>query len=216
MAGDESPDRRYASRGGIKLAAALERFSIDPAGWRCVDLGCSTGGFTDCLLQAGAQHVWSVDTAYGQLAWELRQDPQVTVLERSNALHVEPPAEAARMCRLATIDLGWTPQLKSIAAALNWLQDGGFILTLVKPHYESKQHRLDDAHALSVVQTTLAEVINDSKLGPVLHLRDVMESPIRGAKGGNPEWIAWFEVACQLGPGAAGSASSKQAPGSVG
>ena len=84
----------YVSRGGLKLEAALDGFGIDPCGWVCADLGCSTGGFTDCLLQRGAGHVYSVDTAYGELAWKLRQDPRVTVIERTNAVHFEPGGEA--------------------------------------------------------------------------------------------------------------------------
>ena len=87
---------RYASRGGLKLAAALEAFGIDPAGQTAADLGCSTGGFVDCWLQHGCDRVFAVDTAYGELAWALRQDPRVTVMERTNALHAplpwDPPA----------------------------------------------------------------------------------------------------------------------------
>ena len=140
---------RYASRGGLKLAAALEAFGIDPAGQTAADLGCSTGGFVDCWLQHGCDRVFAVDTAYGELAWALRQDPRVTVMERTNALHAPLPwpppappadpvdAEAGRSLDLAagladaakprvgvdwvSIDLGWTKQDKAIPAALRWL-----------------------------------------------------------------------------------------------
>src|SRR5690606_3323422 len=83
-------DTRYVSRGGLKLEAALDHFALDVTGFICADLGCSTGGFTDCLLQRGAAKVFAVDTAYGQLAWKLRKDDRVVVLERTNALHFDP------------------------------------------------------------------------------------------------------------------------------
>src|SRR5262245_635720 len=85
-------DCPYVSRGGLKLRHALDEFGVDVKGLACADLGCSTGGFTDCLLQAGAARVYAVDTAYGQLAWKLRQDSRVVVMERTNALYAEPPA----------------------------------------------------------------------------------------------------------------------------
>ena len=86
----DDKEHGYASRGGLKLAAALDRFGVDVTGATCADLGCSTGGFVDCLLQRGATLVFAVDTAYGELAWKLRQDERVTVMERTNALHAAP------------------------------------------------------------------------------------------------------------------------------
>lgn len=131
----------YVSRGGLKLDAALQAFAFDPAGLTCADLGCSTGGFTDCLLQHGAAHVYSADTGYGVLAWKLRQDPRVTVLERRNALHLDPheAVEDFPGCSLVVIDLGWTPQRLAIPAARRWLRTDqpGHIITLIKPHYEA-------------------------------------------------------------------------------
>ena len=122
----EQPDNPFVSRGGLKLRCALDAFPehAEPAGLWCADLGCSTGGFTDCLLQAGAERVFAVDTAYGELAWKLRQDERVTVLERSNALHVDVPAEVTDRggVDLVVIDLGWTVQAKAIPAALRWIQ----------------------------------------------------------------------------------------------
>lgn len=122
----QPPDNPFVSRGGLKLRCALDAFPehAEPAGLWCADLGCSTGGFTDCLLQAGAERVFAVDTAYGELAWKLRQDERVTVLERSNALHVDVPAEVTDRggVDLVVIDLGWTVQAKAIPAALRWIQ----------------------------------------------------------------------------------------------
>jgi len=181
----------YASRAGLKLKAALDAFQLDVTGLTCADLGCSTGGFTDCLLQHGAGHVFAVDTAYGELAWKLRQDPRVTVLERSNALHTKPLAA----CGLATIDLGWTPQRLAIPAAGLWLSDdpAARIITLVKPHYEAtadafaggKKGKLDDTRALEVADGVLQDLDNEG-----FTTLNRIESPIRGGKGGNLEVLA--------------------------
>jgi 23S rRNA (cytidine1920-2'-O)/16S rRNA (cytidine1409-2'-O)-methyltransferase len=115
-------DNPFVSRGGLKLRHALGEFGIDPAGLTCADLGCSTGGFTDCLLRAGAARVYAVDTAYGELAWSVRTDPRVRVMERTNALHAEPPEGGVD---LVVIDLGWTKQALAVPAALRWLKPGG-------------------------------------------------------------------------------------------
>ena len=134
-------EHNFVSRGGLKLAHAIEHFQIDVTGFRCADLGCSTGGFTDCLLQAGAAQVLSVDTAYGVLDYKIRQDPRVTVKERSNALHLMPADDDSlacfdHACDLVVFDLGWTPQKHAIPAALRWLKPAGHIISLIKPQYE--------------------------------------------------------------------------------
>ncbi|MEO1237293.1 MAG: SAM-dependent methyltransferase [Planctomycetota bacterium] len=183
-----SPDPpRFASRGGLKLDAALDHFGVDVAGAACADLGCSTGGFVDCLLQRGAARVFAVDTAYGELAWKLRQDPRVAVLERTNALHVDPPAEAAQACGVVTLDLGWTKQAKAIPAALRWLSNTaeGRMVTLVKPHYESGRHRLTDEEADGETRRVVEEVL--PSLG--VEVLGWMRSPIRGGKGKNLEHL---------------------------
>lgn len=145
MSGADAPlpapapgDRPYASRGGLKLRAALDAFHLNPTGWWCADLGCSTGGFTDCLLRAGAERVAAVDTAYGELAWTLRNDPRVIVMERTNALHASPPETFAQRggADLVTLDLSWTRQELAVPAAARWVRPGGTIVTLIKPHYE--------------------------------------------------------------------------------
>jgi len=191
----------YVSRGALKLAAALESFSIDATEWRCVDLGCSTGGFTDCLLQAGARRVFAVDTAYGELAWKLRQDPRVVVMERTNALHAQLPAEVASAggLELAVIDLGWTPQRLAVPAALRWVPPGGLIVTLIKPHYEAADATRGGKGA--VLEEEEAERVSwecaRSMEAMGCELIDVIESPIRGGKRGksgkgrgNREWLA--------------------------
>lgn len=190
------PIPQYASRAGAKLHAALHAFQLDPTDMTCADLGCSTGGFTDCLLQHHAARVYAVDTAYGELAWKLRQDPRVTTLERTNALHYDPREELEGFAgvNLVTVDLGWTKQERAIPAALRWLkrdqdQPAGDIITLIKPHYESGQHQLDDAEAENisrVVATRLED--NRVKLGGVI------ASPVRGGKGKNLEFLAHLKV----------------------
>lgn len=182
---------RYASRAGLKLHTALAEFGLDPSGLTCADLGCSTGGFTDCLLRHGAKHVFAVDTAYGELAWKLRQDDRVTVLERSNALHIEPAAQ----CDLVTVDLGWTPQRLAIPAADRWLAPGpnSRIITLIKPHYEAsadamgrgRKGKLDDDQARQVTNKILSNLLL-AGFEPLSHI----PSPIRGGKGGNLEYLA--------------------------
>ena len=124
--------RKFVSRAGLKLDHALREFNLDVTGFVCADFGCNIGGFTDCLLQRGAAKVFAIDTGYGALAWKLRNDPRVVVMERTNALHATPQAAVD----LAVIDLAWTPQRLAIPAALRWLNSGGRIVTLVKPHYE--------------------------------------------------------------------------------
>lgn len=196
-ASDPAPDRPYASRGGMKLAHALDTFGLDPAGLACADLGCSTGGFTDCLLRRGAASVVAVDTAYGELAWALRNDPRVTVMERTNALHAQPPGRVD----LVVIDIGWTPQRLALPTAARWLAPGGRIITLIKPHYEltDEQRRLGgDAGVLeeSQAQEVVDRVVRGvASMG--FEMLSLTRSPILGGAGkrkrrsrGNAEWLA--------------------------
>lgn len=188
----------FVSRGGQKLQHALDAFGVDPAGLICADLGCSTGGFTDCLLRRGAARVHAVDTAYGELAWALRNDPRVVVHERSNALHT-PPAEPVD---LVVIDLGWTPQARAVPAGLAWLRPGGGrVISLVKPHYELEPDEkrllaggvLPDDQARRVAQRTIDAL---GALG--VRVAGQTLSPIRGGKSertGNLEWLVLLEPA---------------------
>lgn len=134
-AAPQEPPCPFVSRAGVKLRHALDAFALDVRGWEAADFGCNAGGFTDCLLQAGAARVRAIDTGYGALAWKLRQDPRVVVMERTNALHAPPPPEGVD---LVVVDLAWTRQHHAVPAALRWLRaaPGSRIITLVKPHYE--------------------------------------------------------------------------------
>ena len=201
----------YVSRGGLKLAAALDAFQIDPTGLTCADLGCNVGGFTDCLLQRGAARVYSVDTAYGQLDWKLRKDPRVTVLERTNALHFDPrrpegpkaiikSLDGFTGCDLVVVDLGWSRQQRAIPAALRWLkaEESARIITLIKPHYEGTWKEAGKDDQRGVLSDEEARRIGDEVLAsvPALGVRvlDRIESPIRGGgsrgREGNIEYLA--------------------------
>jgi 23S rRNA (cytidine1920-2'-O)/16S rRNA (cytidine1409-2'-O)-methyltransferase len=175
----------YVSRGGIKLAGALDAFGIDVSGLICADLGSHVGGFVDCLLRRGACRVYSVDTSYGTLAWALRKDGRVIVLERTNAMHVR----LAEPVDLITIDAGWTRQGRLLPNARGQLRPGGRVVTLIKPHYEAPKELL------------LGGVLPDEQVGGVLdgvcgsmgslgfRVLERCPSPIRG-HGGNEEYFA--------------------------
>lgn len=190
----------FVSRGGLKLHHALEAFDVSPAGMRCADLGCSTGGFTDCLLQGGAVHVTSVDTGYGVLAWKLRNDPRVRVMERTNALHAPPPS-THELCDLVVIDMGWTQQRLCVPAAAKWLKPGGAarIITLIKPHYELSAEEKARLLERGVLRDADAEAVARRTAGamPALgyEVRGLTACPVRGSGGskegeGNQEWLA--------------------------
>ncbi len=202
------PENRYVSRGGLKLEAALDAFEIDPSGNTCADLGCNVGGFTDCLIQRGAAHVYAVDTAYGQLAWTLRNDDRVTVLERTNALHFDPRSlETFQPCDLVVIDLGWTRQAKAIPIALQWLRNtpDAKVITLIKPHYEAEADALTQTtnQRKGVLGDDQAEMVMQQVLEvlPELGVKVLnrIDSPIRGGgkrgKEGNREFLALLSQA---------------------
>lgn len=180
--------RSFVSRAGMKLEAAVEIFGTDLTGKTCADLGANVGGFTDCLLQHGAAKVYAVDTGYGVLAWTLRKDPRVVVMERVNALHVTLP-EAVE---IVTIDVGWTRQGKILPVAQKLLTPAGIVLTLIKPHYESDEARkkrgvLEESESIAVLERVRNQI---ESLG--FTIRGVVKSPIEGQKG-NVEFVAWLE-----------------------
>ena len=169
----------FVSRGGEKLDAALEHFAVDVGGRVCADLGSHVGGFVDCLLRRGAARVYSVDTAYGILAWKLRKDPRVTVLERTNAMHVTLPEPVD----LVTVDVGWTPQSKILPNAARMLSPAARVMTLIKPHYEAPADLLingvlPDERVDGVVEAVLGDV---KSLGWTVLGK--LASPLRGHAG---------------------------------
>lgn len=180
----------HASRAYEKLDFALSSFNISPKSLIVADFGSSTGGFVDCLLQNGASKVYSVDVSYGELAWKLRNDPKVVVMERTNALHVTLPEKMD----LITIDTGWTKQKLILPNAINNLKKGGIIISLIKPHYEAdkkylKKGRLMDEHMDEVLNKVKEEII---ALG--IEIKGIVESPIVGEKGKNREFLALLRL----------------------
>lgn len=171
----------YVSRAGNKLEFALTNFPFDVKYKVCADFGSSTGGFTDCLLKFGAKKVYSVDTAYGELDWKIRNDPKVVVLERTNALHVKLPEKAD----LITIDTGWTKQIKIIPNALRNLKENGKIISLIKPQYETNQDDFDSKIVLKNTLDELKRLLN-------MEIEKIIESPILGGRKKNIEYLGLF------------------------
>ncbi|GIW76891.1 MAG: hypothetical protein KatS3mg104_1954 [Phycisphaerae bacterium] len=181
----------FVSRGGIKLQHAIQTFGMDVKGLICADLGCSTGGFTDCLLQYGAKRVYAVDTGYGVLDWKLRKDARVVVRERTNAMHVSLP----ETMDLVVIDCAWTKQAYILPAAKKLLKPDGQIVTLLKPHYEASPTILRKGILpQDMVESVVTDVILriESSGWSVVNR---VESPIKGSKG-NTEWLLQLKMEC--------------------
>lgn len=185
-------ETRYVSRGGLKLEAALKAFGVDPAGMLCIDIGSSTGGFTDCLLQHGAAHVTCIDSGTNQLVWSLRTDPRVEVRERTNARELRPEDLAARF-DLAVMDVSFISVTKVIPAVVGLLKPHGRLIVLIKPQFEVGRSevgkggivREPEKHARVVEEiNSFAEEIGLDVLG-------VIGSPILGAEG-NKEFLAFY------------------------
>lgn len=177
---------KYASRAGEKLEFALKNFNVNVDGLTVADFGSSTGGFVDCLLQHGAEKIYSIDTSYGELAWTLRNNPKVIVMERTNAMHVTLPKKVD----LITIDTAWTKQILVLENAFKNLSEAGTIISLIKPHYESPKQYLEKGRLKDeYVDEVLKKVKNDIVAigGKVM---DFVESPLVGEKGKNREFLA--------------------------
>ncbi|HTR74438.1 MAG TPA: TlyA family RNA methyltransferase [Solirubrobacterales bacterium] len=181
---------RFVSRGGIKLENALEALAIDVAGRDCLDVGASTGGFTDCLLQDGAARVAAVDVAYGQIDARLRRDPRVTVVERLNARALA-PADLPFLASLATIDVSFISLTKILPAVATCLTPGGEVLAMVKPQFELGRERVgrgvvrDPADRQEAV---LSVALAAREIG--LPIRGFASSGLPGPKG-NRETFVW-------------------------
>jgi 23S rRNA (cytidine1920-2'-O)/16S rRNA (cytidine1409-2'-O)-methyltransferase len=174
----------YVSRGGIKLAGALDFFCLSVAGFVAMDVGASTGGFTDCLLQRGVRRVYAVDVGYGQLAWKLRQDQRVVVLERTNVRYLT-REEVPEPVDLATIDTSFISLTKVIPRVVEFLKEGGRLLALVKPQFEvgrglvGKGGVVREPGLHQAVVSQLERFCRDQGLA----VEGVTESPLLGPKG---------------------------------
>ncbi len=179
----------YVSRGGLKLEAPLDEFNIDVTHQTCLDIGASTGGFTDCLLQRGAEKVFAVDVGYGQMAWSLRQDPRVVVIERENIRTID-AALIPEPCSVVVIDVSFISLTLVIPPSLRFVEEGAVYICLVKPQFEVGRENVGKGGIVrdDVARNGALEKIKShmKEMGFVdLHQ---MDSPITGAKG-NKEFL---------------------------
>lgn len=180
---------QYVSRGGLKLRGALDAFGFNPAGLRCLDAGCSTGGFTDCLLQAGASHVACVDVGYGDLAWKLRQDPRTTVFERTNIRTADPVMLGAPF-DLIVADLSFIglARLADVFAGLS--ESGTTFIGLIKPQFESRHDETDHGVVRDeAVRVRTIEEVQEALSNVGFTCNGVVESSITGKRAGNVEYL---------------------------
>lgn len=180
----------FVSRAGLKLQAALDRFDIDVSGWVVADVGASTGGFTDCLLQRGAARVYAIDVGYGQLAWKLRQDPRVVVMERVNARHLDHLPEPVD---LATFDVSFISLEMVIPAVRRLLKPQGFLIALIKPQFEAGRGQVGKGGVVKdseVHRAVLLRVLGWAG-SQGLAVLGLTPSPIKGPAG-NREFLASF------------------------
>ena len=184
---------RFVSRGGEKLEAALEAFGlVDLQNFVCADVGASTGGFTDCLLQHGAIHVYAIDVGYGILHWKIRQDARVTVMERTNARHVQ---HLPQPVKLVTIDASFISLKILLPVARGWFEGSGQVVALIKPQFEAGRQDAakgegvirDPAVHRKVLENVLASVVQEG-----FGVLGLIRSPLLGPKG-NTEFLVWLE-----------------------
>lgn len=185
----------YVSRGGLKLEKALNTFAIDPAGYTCIDCGASTGGFTDCLLQRGAKHVYAVDVGYGQLAWSLRTDERVTVMERTNARNLTPDMFSEKM-DMAVMDMSFISLHLVLPAVRTLLKEDGQVVCLVKPQFEAGREKVGKKGVVRdpAVHREVLENFVAAAGGLGFAVAGMSFSPVRGPEG-NIEYLAWLKTA---------------------
>lgn len=184
----------YVSRGGLKLEKAIRELGFEVRGHILIDMGASTGGFTDCALQHGAQLVYAVDVGYGQLAWKLREDPRVVVMERTNVRYLTPEMLRHGLPTRATVDLSFISLRLIFPVLRNILPEGGQVVALIKPQFEAGRERVGKKGIVRSPEThqlVLEEVLAHAA-GHSLECRGLTHSPIRGGEG-NIEFLAWLE-----------------------
>lgn len=188
----------YASRGGIKLEAALDAFGLDVTGWIAADVGASTGGFTDCLLQRGARRVYAIDVGYGQLAWKLQQDPRVVVMDRTNARHLESLAEPID---LATIDVSFISLKLILPVVVGWLKAQRQIVALIKPQFEASPQQVEKGGVVrdpEVHRAVLHDLI-DWAAARNVGLGGLIRSPLTGPAGNVEFLVHWTPISAAEG-----------------
>ncbi|MFU8894044.1 MAG: TlyA family RNA methyltransferase [Luteolibacter sp.] len=186
---------KFVGRGGFKIEGALDHFGIDPGGWVCLDVGASTGGFTDCLLQRGALRVHAIDVGTNQLVWKLRKDPRVISREKFNARNIT-PADIGEPVDLAVMDLSFISLTKVLPAVFKVIRNGGSVVCLIKPQFELER---EDIGAGGIVRDPALHMRAVEKIRNFvseiqgIDWKGVMESPITGTDG-NREFLAWIHV----------------------
>jgi len=192
----DRPAIEYVSRGALKLERALSVFGIDPAGRTAMDVGASTGGFTDLLLQRGATHVYAVDVGYGQLAWKLRQDPRVSVLERTNVRHLTPEglgAPEGQEPELAVIDVSFISLGKILPAVRGLLKAPGDLVALIKPQFEAGKESVGKGGVVRdpEVHARVIREVMDAARAEGWEPWGLTYSPIKGPEG-NIEFLGYW------------------------
>jgi 23S rRNA (cytidine1920-2'-O)/16S rRNA (cytidine1409-2'-O)-methyltransferase len=177
----------YVSRGGLKLAAALDTFDVPVSGAVCADVGASTGGFTDCLLQRGAARVYAIDVGYGQLAWKLRQDERVVVMERTNARYLDMLPE---LVQIVTIDVSFISLSLLLSSVVRWLDYGADVVPLVKPQFEAGREQVGKGGVVRdpAVHRQVLEEVAGYATARGLAVHGLIRSPITGPAG-NVEFL---------------------------
>ena len=183
-------DIPYVSRGGVKLEAALAGFAVDPFGKIVMDIGCSTGGFTDCVLKKGAVKVYAVDVGYGQLDWSLRNDPRVTVHEKTNIRHLE-KASIRDAVDLIVIDVSFISLTQVLPRVHDFLRDGGDVIALVKPQFEVGREMIEKGGIVrdETKRLTAVNKIREFSEASGLVVMGLCDSPIPGQKGNREYFI---------------------------
>jgi 23S rRNA (cytidine1920-2'-O)/16S rRNA (cytidine1409-2'-O)-methyltransferase len=191
--GSDDPVSRYVGRGGVKLEAALREFKVDVTGLLCLDVGASTGGFTDCLLQHGARRVVALDVGHNQLDWRLRNDPRVEVREGVNARHLK-PEEFPTKFDLAVMDVSFISATKVMPAVAALLTEHGQMITLIKPQFEVGRGEVGRGGIVHdpLKHARVIEEVNGAARELGLDVGGLLESPLRGAEG-NVEFLALYE-----------------------
>ena len=190
----DAPGSRYVGRGGLKLEAALREFQIDVKGAVCLDVGASTGGFTDCLLQNGAQKVFAVDVGHNQIDWRLRNDPRVEVREGVNARYLQPEDFPVQF-DLAVIDVSFISATKVLPAIVPLIGEDGSLVTLIKPQFEVGRGEVGGGGIVrdAAKRAQAVDTVNGAATELGLQIAGVIESPIQGAEG-NVEFLAHYRL----------------------
>jgi 23S rRNA (cytidine1920-2'-O)/16S rRNA (cytidine1409-2'-O)-methyltransferase len=188
----DDPASRYVGRGALKLEAALRAFQLDVRGAVCLDVGASTGGFTDCLLQNGAQKVFAIDVGHNQIDWRLRNDPRVQVREGVNARYLQPEDFPVQF-DVAVIDVSFISATKVLPAIAPLIREGGSIVTLIKPQFEVGRGEVGGGGIVrdATKRARVVEEVNESAKTLGLQTIGTIESPIQGAEG-NVEYLALY------------------------